>query len=40
MDLHIIYIPVVLLVGAVAGYVVGVRTARKRLIEQRRRAAE
>ena len=37
---HAIYIPAILLVGAVLGYVLGVRAARAELDKKRRRERE
>jgi hypothetical protein len=37
---HVIYIPVVLLVGLVMGYILGARAVRAELAERRRRMKE
>lgn len=37
---HALYIPAILLIGTVAGYILGVRAARAELAKKRRRERE
>lgn len=37
---HVIYIPAILLIGTVVGYILGVRAARAELEKKRRKARE
>jgi uncharacterized protein YneF (UPF0154 family) len=37
---HVVYIPVMLLIGLVSGYVLGARFTRRQIEEERNRAAK
>jgi uncharacterized protein YneF (UPF0154 family) len=37
---HVVYIPVMLLIGLVSGYILGARVTRRQIEEDRKRAAK